>query len=86
MEKLQDFQMFTNKKKIGMLQPDTWIVHSSYRYNGDIVYRIALEGQEVFRPIAIINGEILHPAMENGVITLLGFKRISKTKNREKKK
>lgn len=86
MEKLKELQMFTNSEKIGMLQPDTWIVHSSYEYNGDIVYRIALEGQEVFRPIAIIDGKIIHPAIENGVITLLGFKRVSKTKNRENKK
>lgn len=86
MEKLQDFQMFTNKEKIGMLQPDTWIIYSSYEYKDDIVYRIAIDGQDIFRPIAIIDGKVLHPAIESGNVTLLGLKKIkSKKVNKDKK-
>lgn len=85
MEKLQNFQMFTNKEKIGMLPPDTWIVYASYEYKDDVMYRIALDGQEIFRPIAIIEGTILHSAIESGNVTLLGLKKIKKEKKENKK-
>ncbi|MGL6185567.1 MAG: hypothetical protein ACRC1T_09345 [Clostridium chrysemydis] len=85
MEKLQDFQMFTNKEKIGMLPPDTWIIFSSYDYKDDTMYRIALDGQEIFRPIAIIEGSLLYSAIESGNITLLGFKKLKKEKDKKKK-
>lgn len=82
MEKLQDFQIFTNKEKIGCLPPDTWVIYSSYEYNG-IVYRVMLDSAEIIRPIAIIKDDILHPAIENGNVTLLGIKRIKINKNKK---
>lgn len=86
MEKLKDLQMFTNNEKIGMLPPDTWVVYSSYEYNGDTIYRIAIEGQDMFRPIAVINGDIVHTAIENGIVTLLGLKKMGRNKSKENKK
>lgn len=86
MEKLQDFQMFTNKEKIGMLQPDTWIIYSVYpTLKEKAIYKVMYESQLEVRPVGIIEHSILEKAYDDGLIELLGIKKFKK-KNTNKNK
>ena len=78
MNTLENFQMFKVKEKVGMLQPDTWIVYSSYETKDDTVYKVMYDSQTEIRSVGIINHSKLSEAFEEGRIEVGGIKKYKK--------
>lgn len=78
MNTLENFQMFKVKEKVGMLQPDTWIVYSSYETKDDTVYKVMYDSQTEIRTVGIINHSELSEAFEEGKIEVGGIKKYKK--------
>lgn len=78
MKTLENFQMFEVKEKVGMLQPDTWIVYSSYETKGDTVYKVMYNSQTEIRPTGIVNHSELSEAFDEDKIEIKGIKKYKK--------
>lgn len=78
MEMLEEFRMFEVKEKVGMLQPDVWIVYSKYNTKSDTVYKVMYQSQTEIRPVGIIEHSILEKAYDSGLVELLGIKKFKK--------
>lgn len=84
MDILQDFQMFKVNEKLGMLQPDIWIVFNSYTTKSNTFYRVMYNSQQEIKPVGIIEHSLLEDECDK--IELLGFKKYSKKDLKESKK
>ncbi len=79
MEILENFKTFRVKEKVGMLQPDVWVIHSNYKdTSGVLLYRVMYDSQRDVRPTGVVEHELLVKSIEDGVATLGGLKKFKK--------
>lgn len=77
---MKDFQVFSNKEKIGILQPDEWVVISSYEYKGKTFLRVGLNNKPELRVIGIVELDLLEQGLQQGTVEL---KTVSKGKRKK---
>lgn len=75
---MKDFQVFSNKEKIGILQPDEWIVISSYEYKNRTLLRVGLNNKTELRVIGIIELDLIEQGIKNNIIELKGIRKVKK--------
>ena len=75
---MKDFQVFSNKEKIGILQPDEWIVISSYEHKNRTLLRVGLNNKTELRVIGIIELELIEQGIKNNIIELKGIRKVKK--------
>lgn len=80
MNKLETYQLFENKERIGTLQPDTWMILDYQHSKDKSYYKVGLKG--VLRPIGCIDEVVLEKAINEGIVELKDIMKIKKHKNK----
>lgn len=75
---MQDYQIFKNIVKIGVLQPDEWVVISSYEYKNKVLLRVGLNNRTELRVLGIVELELIEQGIKNGTVTLGGIRKVRK--------
>lgn len=75
---MKDFQIFKNIEKIGVLEPDEWVVISSYEYKNRTLLRVGLNNKTELRVIGIIELELIEQGIKNNIIELKGIRKVKK--------
>lgn len=75
---MKDFQIFKNIEKIGILQPDEWVVISSYGYKNRTLLRVGLNNKTELRVIGIIELDLIEQGIKNNIIELKGIRKVKK--------
>lgn len=75
---MQNFQVFENTEKIGVLQPDEWVVINSYDFKSKTYLRIGLNCKTELRILGIVDLELIEQGIKNGTVILKGIRKIKK--------
>lgn len=75
---MKDFQIFKNIEKIGVLEPDEWVVISSYEYKNRTLLRVGLNNKAELRVIGIIELYLIEQGIKNNIIELKGIRKVKK--------
>lgn len=75
---MNDFQIFKNIEKIGVLEPDEWVVISSYEHKNRTLLRVGLNNKTELRVIGIIELDLIEQGIENNTIELKGIRKVKK--------
>lgn len=75
---MKDFQIFKNIEKIGVLEPDEWVVISSYEYKNRTLLRVGLNNKAELRVIGIIELDLIEQGIKNNIIELKGIRKVKK--------
>lgn len=75
---MNDFQIFKNIEKIGVLEPDEWVVISSYEYKNRTLLRVGLNNKTELRVIGIIELDLIEQGIKNNIVELKGIRKVKK--------
>lgn len=75
---MQNFQVFENTEKIGVLQPDEWVVINSYEFKSKTYLRIGLNCKTELRILGIVDSELIEQGIKNGTVVLKGVRKVKK--------
>lgn len=75
---MKDFQIFKNIEKIGVLEPDEWVVISSYTHKNRTLLRVGLNNKTELRVIGIIELDLIEQGIKNGIVELKGMRKVKK--------